>query len=141
MRGKCARGQRSPVIVVATADFEVYHEVVTALRERGVTFARGTVHGPAAAEHAVALALALLVAAVGASWILGGCLRPKIFSRVVWQLVQLGEKYSTVSPVCLLGSVQGGIWQRARSAALPAKAISQQQKSRAVLPCRGRWVQ
>jgi hypothetical protein len=26
------------VIVVATADFELYHEVVTALRERGVTF-------------------------------------------------------------------------------------------------------
>lgn len=33
---------------------------IDALRERGVTFARGTVHGPAAAEHAMALALALL---------------------------------------------------------------------------------
>jgi phosphoglycerate dehydrogenase-like enzyme len=31
-----------------------------ALGERGVTFARGTVHGPAVAEHALALALALL---------------------------------------------------------------------------------
>jgi D-2-hydroxyacid dehydrogenase (NADP+) len=31
-----------------------------ALRERGVTFARGTVHGSAVAEHAIALALALL---------------------------------------------------------------------------------
>ena len=31
-----------------------------ALRERGVTFARGTVHGPAVAEHALALVLALL---------------------------------------------------------------------------------
>ncbi|MEF8841085.1 MAG: D-2-hydroxyacid dehydrogenase [Haloarculaceae archaeon] len=30
------------------------------LRERGVTFARGTVHGAAVAEHALALALALL---------------------------------------------------------------------------------
>lgn len=31
-----------------------------ALRDRGVTFARGTVHGPAVAEHALALALALV---------------------------------------------------------------------------------
>jgi D-2-hydroxyacid dehydrogenase (NADP+) len=31
-----------------------------ALRDRGVTFARGTVHGSAVAEHALALALALL---------------------------------------------------------------------------------
>lgn len=33
---------------------------LTTLRERGVTFTRGTVHGPAVAEHALALALALV---------------------------------------------------------------------------------
>jgi D-2-hydroxyacid dehydrogenase (NADP+) len=33
---------------------------VDAIRDRGVAFARGTVHGPAAAEHAMALALGLL---------------------------------------------------------------------------------
>ena len=36
------------------------HAPLDALRERGVTFARGTVHGSAVAEHALALALSLL---------------------------------------------------------------------------------
>ncbi len=35
---KCPARQPPAVIVVATADFELYHEVVTALRERGVEF-------------------------------------------------------------------------------------------------------
>jgi hypothetical protein len=37
-RGKYTHGLRVDVIVVATADFEVYHEVVTALRERDLAF-------------------------------------------------------------------------------------------------------
>lgn len=33
-----SRAERTAVIVVATSDFEIYHEVVTELRDRGATF-------------------------------------------------------------------------------------------------------
>jgi len=101
---------------------------VGALRERGVTFARGTVHGPAAAEHAMALVLALLRGL--------GTFRDRQRAGV-WDRSpgrDLGTLVDRALTVVGLGDIGAGVVDRARAFDARVEAVTRRPAAHDELP-------